>query len=79
MRMTLHPAAQARAELPSTYCEREDPSRPCTSSTVRHWLGICLPMAMAKHIACAARTDIGLRLLLAVRRPLSRKTCFPRG
>jgi hypothetical protein len=36
MRTTLHPAAHARAELPSTYCEREDPSRPCTSSTVRH-------------------------------------------
>ena len=53
MRTTLHPAAQALAELPMTYCESEEPSSPWTSTTVStlaaHACG--LPVAVAEDLA----------------------------
>jgi len=34
MRITLHPAAQARMAMPWMYCESDEPSSPWTSTTV---------------------------------------------
>ena len=60
MRMMFAPACQSLLALPMTYCESDEPSRPCTMMTVgreartstgcqwqwqRTWLAIWLPVA----------------------------------
>ena len=64
MRMMLQPARQSLLALPTTYCEFEEPSRPCTMMTVgRAGANLFrLPVAVAENLAgdlaCRARARL---------------------